>query len=178
MTGYDDVEIPDDPEDGLTPEGVSALYTYVLGDDDPVSQLDRAGHLEAWLVWWSREGPSAVTDVEVVCDDDGVVDVRPVGKRRPRGEVEAVLPADLQRRLLDSPVPGDAAAKAFVATGCVSYLLDELVGVLADEEKMYGHLALTHGLGAYVGGDRLSRRARHRDAHHAGGGTYGGHRAR
>lgn len=175
-----DIVVPVDPEDGLTDAAVAALHAFVLAPDDLTEQFDRIEVLLAWQEWCLDEELTAESldaEATVVQLPEGEIEVR-TGRRRPRGaRVVGELSAELQQTLLECPLPGDAWTGMVIATACVEELLGELRMTLADDEKMFGHCVLVHGLDPGVTGHpaHVALRERHREAHRRGDGFAGHH---
>jgi hypothetical protein len=171
----EEIEVPVDPEDGLAAAAVAALYTFVLTPDDVVERYERIDVLAAWADWCFEREVTTEAVVDVVVTRGRAGDLRVTAARgRARGEVVGTLSADLQRTLLDAAL-GDPDARVIVALACLGEILDELNLVLADDEKLYGHLALVHRTDLGTAESPADRRARHRDAHRRGE-SYAGHR--
>ena len=175
----DAIELPVDPEDGLRSDAVAALHTFLFEPDDEDARYERLDALRTWIEWALDEEITAesVADVTVERGQDGHLRVRPSDRRRSsRYEPVVDLPATLQRSLLDVSRTLAPDTGVVVALFCIEELVADLVGVHVDEEKLFGHLVLTHGTIPAADGARPEWLEEHRAAHRRDGG-YAGHRA-
>ena len=174
----EEIDLPVDPEDGLTPNSVSALYTFTLAPADELDRLHRSDVLQAWLEWCFEKDITreSTVDVAVVSRSDGSLHVRPLAAKPRSPAAGDRLSRDLQRSLLECATPGADEVQSVIALACLDELVSDLVGVMVDDEQLFGHLALVHGLITDTAMDHNTRVDIHRDSHRIEDG-YGGHHA-